>query len=209
MCFTASRDEHGADLDDTSLWENRGPAGFSSYPAGDCRLFKHNRHPFVQSLLVSRDALLRAGCFDETLVVAEDTKLVYRLVLDEGCAVVHEGLTTITRHREEEGLSDTADVVSAYRRFECYARVQAEVYWRLVPLDAEAALVVRRNFAYFSSRQAEIATAMGDRAAARQLAKGAIDVRAGWRNLARNAWILCAYPMAARRLAAKWGWPTV
>ena len=68
---------------------------WKSYPPTDYRLFRHPRHPFIQSLLVERSALLRAGLFDESLRVAEDTKLVYRLVMSYGYSVVNQTLMAV------------------------------------------------------------------------------------------------------------------
>ena len=36
-------------------------------------MFKFPRHPFLQSMVVDRAALLKTGGFDESLKVAEDT----------------------------------------------------------------------------------------------------------------------------------------
>lgn len=205
VCFCVCRDDSGRTLDnlrdmDPALAEGE----VKLYAAGDCRLFYHRSHPLVQSMLVSRDALMRCGLFDETLRVAEDTKLVYRLILDFGYAVVNERLVTVCRERSGPGLSDTMDAESAFRRFDCYTRVQAEVFWRLVPLDPAAAAKVQRNMLYFASRQAEIACALGRREVARGIARAALDPRGGLKCLLRNILILVSYPVVSRKFAAKW-----
>lgn len=205
VCFCVSTDESGAPLDDLAAMDPSLPEGGERfYQPGDCRLFKFRAHPFIQSMLATRDVLMKCGLFDETLAVAEDTKLVYRLILDHGYAVVNEKLVEICRDRTGPGLSDTMDPESAYRRHDCYTRVQAEIYWRLVPADAAAALLVRSNMFYFSSRQAEIACALRRKHVAQSLARAGLHFRAGLRNLARNLLIVAAYPVAERRFTAKW-----
>lgn len=206
VCFCVSTDESGSPLDDLAAMDpSLSPGDERFYQPGDCRLFRFRAHPFIQSMLATREVLVKCGLFDETLAVAEDTKLVYRLILDHGYAVVNEKLVEICRDRSGPGLSDTMDPESAYRRHDCYTRVQAEIYWRLVPADPAAAALVRANMFYFSSRQAEIACALRRKDTARSLAKAGLHFRAGLRNLARNLFIVAAYPAAERRFTTKWG----
>lgn len=205
LCFCVSVDESGEAIDDLRVMDPSLPEhGERFYPPGDCRFFKHPRHPFLQSMIVEREALLKSGLFDETLRVAEDTKLLYHLILTHGYAVVNELLVHICREREGPGLSDTMDPESAYRRHDCYTRVQAEVFWRLVPLDPEAAAIVRRNLLYFASRQAEIACALDRKAIAKRCASAGLSLHGGWKCLVRNLLILTAYPVMRRRFAKKW-----
>ena len=206
VCFCISQDDSGTIIDDLRKMD----PGIEShterfYPSDDCRLFKWSRHPFLQSMLVERSLLMRMGGFDQTLRVAEDTKLIYRLILDSGYAVVNQVLVGICRERETPGLSDTMDPASAFTRHDCYIRVQAEVLWRLIPLDDDAASVVRGNLLYFASRQAEIACALRDRRVAKRYARAGLSLHSGWKSLLRNLLILTAYPIMERRFSKKWG----
>lgn len=205
VCFCASTDESGEPHDslgrmDPTLEQD----AERFYPPGDCRLFKHAGHPVILSMVVERNALMKSGIFDESLRVAEDTKLIYRLVLEFGYAVVNENLVGICRVRNFPGLTDTMDPASALRRYQCYTRVQAEVYWRLVPIDFNAAECVRRNILYFVSRQAEIACALCQKTLAKYYARAGLSAIGGWKNLARNVFILAAYPVAEKVFAKKW-----
>lgn len=205
VCFCVSADESGEAIDDLRKMDaDLSEGGERFYPPQDCRMFRFPRHPFLQSMVADRAVLLRAGGFDESLRVAEDTRLIYQLILAHGYGVVNEILVGICRDREGPGLSDTMDPESAFRRFECYIRVQAEAWWRLVPLDAGAASVVRGNLAYFVSRQAEIACALGRKETARRYAAEGLALRGGAKCFVRNLLILAAYPLVAGRFAAKW-----
>ena len=205
VCFCASSDEFGVPLDDLAKADPELAEGdIRYYPPTDCRLFKQQRHPFVQSMLVEREALLRTGGFDQTLHVAEDTQLIGRLVLANGYLAVNRKLVTIRRHREFAGLSDSTDAASAMRCHQCYVRVQSELLWRLVPLDAEASARATRNMLYFASRTAEIACALGDATTARRYALAGLDLRADWRSVVRNLLIWTAYPLVRHRFASKW-----
>lgn len=206
VCFCLCIDEAGRPLDDLGPMDpDLAEGGYGFYRAGDCRLFRFQSHPLVQSMLVSREVLLKCGLFDETLRVAEDTKLVYNLVLEQGYAVVKEPLVVVCRDRSGPGLSDSMDAESAFLRFDCYTRVQAEVLWRVLQIDPVAGRRVRANMLYFASRQAEIACALGRRGVARSLACAGLDPRAGWKCVLRNLLILLAYGAVSRRFAAKWG----
>lgn len=208
VCFCCSTDESGDPLDDIQAMNpNLAPGSTARHPAADCRLFMHPRHPFLQSMLVDRSALLATGGFDGTLRVAEDTRLIYQLTLAHGHAVVNEPLVTVCRERETHGLSDSPDPASAARRYDCYVRVQAEALWRVLPLDAAAARVLRGNMWYFASRLAEIRCALDQRGAARRTAWAALDVRAGLKAVLRNLYIILFYQSARRRFLRKWGAP--
>lgn len=203
VCFCLSSDETGSPIDGVPRHDGMPPVEL--FPAGDTHLFKSSRHPFVQSMLATRETLTTCGMFDQTLTVAEDTKLIYRIALQKGYALVNEDLVTVRRFRESPGLSDTTDPRGACRRYECYARVQSEFVPQLAPIDEDAACSLRRNMLYFKSRQAELACALDQRQAARHLALGALDPAAGWKCLLRSILILAAYPVARRCFARKWG----
>ncbi|MGD7652946.1 MAG: glycosyltransferase family 2 protein [Verrucomicrobiales bacterium] len=208
LCFCVSADESGEPLDDLRRMDPRLEVGGERfYEPGDCRMFRFNRHPFLQSLVVERDALARCGPFDRSLRVAEDTRLIHSLVLEFGYAVLNLALVTVCRDREGPGLSDTMDADSAAVRYACYARVQAEVYWRVVALDDGAAGVLKANLSYFVSRMAEIESARGNRDACRRYAKAGLVWGGGWKDKVRNLLLLTVYPVMARRFANIWRSP--
>lgn len=205
VCFCASMDETRGRLDDLHLMDPDLPeAGERFYPKGDCRIFMHSKHPFLQSMLVEKNALMRAGLFDESLKVAEDTKLIYGLVLLFGYSVVNERLVNICRDRETPGLSDSVSLANAFKQHECYIRVQSEAYWRLINVDADAANMVRNNMLYFASRQAEIACALNDRPLARRYALSGIVLFGKWKSFVRSLFIYSFYPIAHLVFAKKW-----
>lgn len=205
VCFCRSHSDTGEPLDDLLVADSSLPLdGVRSYPPGDTRVVTSERHPFVQSMLVDRSLLLASGGFDESLHVAEDTKLIYRLTLAHGYSVVARNLVTITRTRSSSGLSDSMDAPRALKRYECYLRVQGEVLWQLLPLDSSATRTARRRLLYFLSRASEIATAIGDKRRARSYARYALASDADWRSVFRSIAILVAYPVVQSRFARKW-----
>ncbi len=206
VCFCVSTDETGDVIDDISLMDpDLAAGGENFYQANDCRLFKHPRHPFLQSMMAKKSALLHAGAFDESLKVAEDTKLIYGLALNFGYAVVNERHVNICRDREGPGLSDTMDPASAYSRYACYIRVQSEAFWRVLEIDGEAASIVRENLLYFVSRQAELACALRKRIIAKRYARSGLTFGGDFKSLLRSLFILTTYPLAERAFMKKWG----
>ncbi len=206
VCFCISVDESGEPIDslrkmDPGLAEN----SERFYDRTDCRLFKHSGHPCIPSMVVEKLALVKSGGFDESLAVCEDSRLIYRVVLGYGYAVVNEALVNVCRDRSFPGLSDSKDPASAFGNYQCSIRVLAEAYWMLVPIDFEAAESIRRTLTYFASRQAEVACALYQKSLAKRCARAGLDARGGWKNLARNLMILGAYPAAERVFSKKWG----
>ena len=205
VCFCICTNEDGRPIDGLGAMDSDwGPDSMKFYPKGDCRLFRHKGHPVLQTMLVAKSALAETGGFDESLWVAEDHQLMHRLVLDHGYAVVNEPMVCLCRKRAFTGLSDAKCPAGAFRNFQCYIRVQAEVYWRLFPMDQEAAAWVRRRLFYFISRQAEIACALHQKALAKRYARGGLSASAGWKNNVRNLLILAAYPVAEKVFVRKW-----
>jgi glycosyltransferase involved in cell wall biosynthesis len=205
VCFCVSADESGKPIDGTSRIDPTLQEGECRYyPPGNSAFFRYPGHPLTQSLVADRGVLLKNGLFDESLRVAEDTKLIYGLVLGWGYALVNEKLVMVCRDREGPGLSDTMDAESAFRRFDCYTRVQADTWFRLVPLDGGVAAIVRRNMFYFASRQAEIACALDRREVARRYACAGLSPHAGWKCCVRNLVVVLAYPLARKVFSRKW-----
>lgn len=205
VCFCASMDESKTRLDDLQRMDPNLPeAADRFYPKGDCRLLMHSKHPFLQSMVVEKKALLQAGVFDESLKVAEDTKLIYGLVIHFGYSIVNEGLVHICRERETPGLSDSVSLGNAFKQHECYIRVQSEAYWRLLNVDAAAATMVRNNMLYFASRQAEIACALNERILARRYALNGLVLFGKWKPLVRSIFIFTLYPIAQWVFSKKW-----
>ncbi len=206
VCFCVSVDENGKALDDLQLMDpTLGKGADQYYSADDCRLFLHSRHPFLQSMLVERKALLQTGLFDESLKVAEDTSLIYNLILAFGYSVVNEDLVNICRERDQPGLSDSVDAVSTFKRHDCYIRVQSAAFWRLLPINEPAAIRVRGNMLYFISRQAELACALRRKSLAKKYALAGLFAFGKLKSLCRNLFILVAYPIAERIFSSKWG----
>lgn len=205
VCFCMSVDDDGLALDDLPLMNS----GFndscvSHYPSGDCSIFLYHRHPFVQSMLIRRSCLRGKKPFDESLHVAEDTKLIHQVALSYGFVALNQPLVRIQRRRGSPGLSDAMDAESALRRYDCYLRVQLHAYRKLLKIDAVAACFIRRNMAYFSSRLAEIACALDCRDAAKSYARSGLGMWGGFKCLLRNLMVILAYPISHFWFSRKW-----
>jgi len=203
VCFSAAVDERGERLDDLPQMTgaDRGEARIG---ADDPAFFLHARHPFIQSALIERAALLDAGGFDEGLRVAEDTKLLYELVSSLGFVAVLEPGVRVTREREVAGLSDDLDPETARVRYRCYARVQSEFADKLAGRLPQAAATLRRNRAFFASRWAELAARGGHRAEAREAGRLGLRQHRDWRSTLRSL-AACVAPGAFGALLRRRG----
>jgi glycosyltransferase involved in cell wall biosynthesis len=205
VCFCMSVDEDGLSLDDLPLMNAGNESdGTKHYPRGDFSMFLYHRHPFIQSMLVSRSCLRSGKPFDESLQVAEDTRLIHQLVLAHGFVALNQQLVQVRRGRAIAGLSDDMDVGAAYRRYDCYLRVQAQAYRRLSKRHEASARFVRRNMGYFSSRLGEIACAIGCRDAAFSHARAGLGMWCGLKCFMRNLLVLTAYPVSKKWFSKKW-----
>lgn len=205
VCLTGCTNEDGDRLDDLETMDpNLGAGDERAYPSSDYRFFRHPRHPYIQTAMVSRQALLDIGCFDETLRVAEDTKLLYRLVMNHGYAAVNEPLVRICRKRSECGLSDDPNPSIAALRYDCYARVQSEFSDAMADRDREVSKALLANYRYFVSRRAELACVLRDTPLARSLGREGLASGGDLKSRLRSLLILVsphAFGTFARR---KW-----
>lgn len=205
VCFCMSVDEDGVSLDDLPLMNSGNDSSSSRYyPRRDFSIFLYNRHPFIQSMLVRRSCLRGRKSFDESLRVAEDTRLIHQLVLAHGFVALNQPLVRVQRQRAGFGLSDDVEVGLAYRRYDCYLRVQAQAYRRLSKRHPASARLVRRNMGYFSSRLGEIACAIGCRDAAFSHARAGLGMWCGLKCFTRNILVLMAYPISKKWFSKKW-----
>lgn len=200
ICFCASIDDSGCLLDTKS-----GSGAVLLHQAGDLSVVRSESHPFIQSMLAHREVFGSCGFFDESLTVAEDTLMFSRIASRCGFAFLTEPMVTIRRTREASGLSDSIDPESAYRRYDCYRRVQEWILDETEENDIAAAATARRRAAYFASRQAEIACALGRRTQACVLTGNSQSLGASGRDRIRNGIIRHAWPLARRHYERKWG----
>lgn len=157
ICFCRSIDESGIPLDDIDdgtlnisdpILLKRGPL--------DTTLLKTDRHVFIQSAFVDRNLLLECNLFDESLHVAEDTKLVYLLSLEYKYVIINQYLVGVSRKPSRVGLSENKNLPAMQTRYECYRRVQSDILNRPINFDKETQNLLERRIIYFRSRESEI-----------------------------------------------------
>jgi glycosyltransferase involved in cell wall biosynthesis len=154
-------------------------------------------HPYIQSLLIRRSLLEKVGLFDESLKAAEDTIMIFRLAHLTEFLYLDRPLVTIYRGTADS-LTYDPKVEAAANRQESYARAQSEMYWRMLSSFPEKALIPRTRLAYFASRRAEIACALGQFSCARSYARNGFLLAADWRTFVRSS-LIYMFPRFARR----------
>jgi len=198
-CFCVCTDDSGQPLNPQLQ-----TSGIRVHEAGDVSVTRDEAHPFIQSLLCHRSVFTDCGMFDESLSVAEDTLMFSRIAMTCGFVFLSEPLVTIERTRDAAGLSDSAGPHAAFRRYDCYRRVQEEIIGRAGSADTQTAATARRRAAYFASRQAELACALGMKRQAKSLARHSQSLGAHGRDRIRNGWIRHGWPLAKRHYQRKW-----
>jgi glycosyltransferase involved in cell wall biosynthesis len=164
-----------------------------------------HRHPYLQTLVIAKELLERAGDFDTTLCAAEDTQLIFNLAFSSGFLYVDRPLVVV--HRGTLGsLTYDPRPESAARRYGAYLRVQATMYWRLLETYPQNAAVTRRHLAYFISSRAELACVAGQTKLARALARDCFLLAGDWRTRIRGAWIFLLPSLYRARYRKKWGY---
>lgn len=208
VCFTGVVTDQGGR---TSAIAQLAP----SLPSGQSGLFNHpiefitrsDHHPMVQSLLIKKDLLKRVGNFDETLYVAEDTLLFYKLVASNSIVLINKPLVIITRERETPGLSDSTQLDSIARRMTCYLRVQLQAYDILIAnadvMELEVftccIAITRKRIGHFMMRKMEICLAQGDKLKAQVFAKQCLQFTRAYKAKIKS-WMTLFVPWLATRL---------
>jgi glycosyltransferase involved in cell wall biosynthesis len=208
MCFTRSVTDNG------ELVEDIEEIASTSVEDGVYRIEQSGvidsvsraaRHPYLQTLVIAKDLLDRAGDFDTTLSAAEDTQLIFNLAFSSGFLYVDRPLVVV--HRGTLGsLTYDPRPESAARRYGAYLRVQATMYWRLLETYPQNAPVTRRHLAYFIASRAELACVAGQTKLARALAKDCFLLAGDWRTRIRGAWIFLLPSLYRARYRKKWGY---
>jgi hypothetical protein len=197
VCFARCVTENGEsirDIEDCVSVAGR-PAEYWIEDAVDV-ICRARCHPQVQSLVVDKQLVEKAGMFDESLYVAEDTRLIYNLAFLSGFAYVDEPLVVI-HHELTDSLTRESKPESARRRYSSYARVQAEAYWRMLEVAPQKAPLLRKRLSYFVSRRAELACAANQLGLARAIAKDGL-LFAGDATTFLRCLGICAWPSLFR-----------
>lgn len=163
-------------------------------------VFRGNNHPLIQSLLVRKSLITKLGMFDETLTVAEDTKLMYRIAFATGIVYINEPLFELNRKRETPGLMDEKNIDAVAVRYQCFCRVQSEAYWLLIAREAPCVRRVGAHIGYYASVLSELYSLKGRPALARRYAREALRFTRRPSTVAKCILLLLAPRLMAGRL---------
>lgn len=162
LCFCRSIDESGLPLDDVYTYSPQiANVNFLKYHPFEMGILKIQRHVYLQSVFVERKLLIECDLFDNSLYVAEDTKLVYLLSLRAPYIIINKNLIGVSRCSSRSGISEDRDPVMSLERYTCYRRVQNEILNRSSNIDEKTRNIVKRRIIYFQSREAEFLFRIG------------------------------------------------
>jgi glycosyltransferase involved in cell wall biosynthesis len=160
----------------------------------------------VQTMLIAKDLLDEAGCFDESLQVAEDMRLIYTLAFLAPFAFVDEPLTLLERGAGREGLISDAPQVKRQLSEACTA-ILRDAHDRYQGKDPCVRASLCSQLGCALSGKAVVACADRDYPAARRLAREALHYKSDYRTWLRcvAAWFLPqVVGTRRRRLDSRW-----
>lgn len=145
---------------------------------------------YVQTLVIERDLLNKVGNFDENLVVAEDTRLIFKLAYETSFAYISEPQAIINRSDERKGLTNSSGMARCAR---CTAGIAilSEAYFRCSQENKFVARKLKQILAYFLSQKAEYNCVERNSRGARRLAFDSIYFGGDVRTYIRAFAILC------------------
>lgn len=162
ICFCRSIDESGMPLDDLYAYTSKiCNVDFLKYHPFEMGILRTQRHVYLQSAFVERRLLIECDLFDNSLYVAEDTKLVYLLSFRESYIIINRNLIGVSRCPSRSGISEDRNPVMTLERYACYRRVQNEILNRSSNIDKKTRNIVKRRIIYFQSREAEFLFRIG------------------------------------------------
>lgn len=204
ICFTRSLNTENEPLRDIEFISatSCGPEIFHVQNAADS-VCVSPRHPMIQTMMVEKKLLERAGLFDESFFAAEDAELIFRLSFLSGFIYIDRPLATV-RENSINSLTYSEELETMAQRNQSYLRLLAHMYWRVAEQSPEKISIMRKRLGYFISRRAEIACAAGELPVARTLARDGIFFAGSIRDFARCAGILLFPGLIRGRAQRKW-----
>jgi glycosyltransferase involved in cell wall biosynthesis len=157
-----------------------------------------SRWLYVQTMLIERDILLEAGGFDESLAVAEDTQLIFKLAFKTPFAYIYEPHVIVDCSDERKGLTNNS-VMANKARYSAGIKILTDAYLKCGTKDKSIIRKLRSNLAYFLSRQAQLNCIEHNSNDAKRLAMDSLSYRGDLKTNIRALGVLLC-PWAMRRL---------
>jgi glycosyltransferase involved in cell wall biosynthesis len=147
---------------------------------------------FVQTMLIERDLLQRIGGFDESLRVAEDTRLIYTLAFLVPFGFVDEPLVVVERSGARGGLIN-GSFETSWRLCEAHVSILTDACSRYLGKDRLVRSALRSELAFALAKQAQLACAKEDYTCGRRLARASLHYRGDLRTFLRSL-AVCVMP---------------
>ena len=154
--------------------------------------------PYLPSMLVDKSLLENIGCFDEHLIVGEDTQLMFALAFETSFVFIYTPCIMINRNEERGGLTNNS---LKMRRTRCDVQISilSNAYFRYRRNNRTVINMLRHKLGYTLSRRAEIACVDKDYCEARRFARDALHFGSNFKTYLRSiAVCLCPYLVAKR-----------
>jgi glycosyltransferase involved in cell wall biosynthesis len=158
---------------------------------------------YIQAMLVERDLLERMGGFDESMKVAEDTKLIYDLAFQTSFIYIYTPMVKVNRTLERDGLINKS-LDTRRRLWDAHVSIVSDAYSRYKENNEWNIRQMRRLIGYAFSRRAEVACVDKEYNNARRFAKKALKNAGDLKTFLRSIAVYLFPSLVAERCKRIW-----
>ena len=158
---------------------------------------------YIQTMLIDRNLLEKAGCFDECMTIAEDTRLIFNLAFETAFIYIFTPQAIINRTIERKGLIN--DSIETRRNLnDAHISILSDVYFRCRKKNKSVTNNMCHLLGYFLSRRAEIACVDKDYQDAKRFAKDALHFAGDFKTYLRSMAVRLCPLLVAKRCKRVW-----
>lgn len=160
---------------------------------------------YIQTMVIDRNLLNQVGCFDERLVVAEDTRLIYNLAFKTAFIFIFTPLVLINRTTERKGLIND-NLETRHTLCDAHISILSDAYFRCRKKNKSVTANLCRLLGYSLSRRAEIACVDKDYRDAKRFARDALHFGGDFKTYLRSIAVRLCPLLVAKRCKRVWNW---
>ncbi|NLW84235.1 MAG: glycosyltransferase family 2 protein [Phycisphaerae bacterium] len=145
--------------------------------------------PKLPTMIIEKSLLVSMGCFDETMKVAEDTKLIYGLALNEKFGYINYPLTIVNRNENRNGLANScSQTASKYKQY--HLQILNDTYKRIPKKNSRNFKRIQSMLGHYLSLDALDQCLLGNYTQARSCAFKSLQMRGHYKSYRRALFVL-------------------
>ena len=158
---------------------------------------------YVQAMLIERNFLEQMGGFDESMKVAEDTKLIYNLVFQTSFIYIYTPMVIVNRTLERDGLINKS-LDTRRELWDAHISIVSDAYSRYKENNQWIISELQFLIGYAFSRRAEVACVDKENNNAKEFAKKALEYSSDLKTILRSIAVLLFPSLVAKRCKRIW-----